>query len=105
MAHRLIEGVAGRFEERPGGYTRLIRLAQRRLGDATPLAILQLVGNEEAPGAVAKPGKSARRRKADARYALAVKSSKARSSEKPTAAAEPEAQPDAGEDVRDGDDA
>lgn len=105
VTHRLIESVASRFEERPGGYTRIIRLAQRRLGDATPLAILQLVGDEEAPGAVTKPGMSARKRRANARYALAVKSTKSRSTGKPTTEAEPEAKTDTGEDVPDGDNA
>ena len=35
VTHRLIETVAPRFEDRPGGYTRLIRLAERRIGDAS----------------------------------------------------------------------
>jgi large subunit ribosomal protein L17 len=76
VSRRLIEKVAPRFEDRPGGYTRLVRLATRRLGDAAPLAVLQLVGDEEAPLSVTKPGKLARHRRADARYAMAIKASK-----------------------------
>jgi large subunit ribosomal protein L17 len=76
VMHRLIETVAPRFEDRPGGYTRLVRLATRRLGDAAPLAMLQLVGDEEAPLSVTKPGKTARRRRADARYSMAIKAAK-----------------------------
>lgn len=78
VTHRLIETVAARFEDRPGGYIRLIRLAERRLGDATALAILQFVGEEEAPGPLTKPGKTARRKRADARYAMAIKLAKTR---------------------------
>ena len=40
----LFEDIAPRFVDRPGGYTRVIRLAQPRLGDAGPQAILEFVG-------------------------------------------------------------
>jgi len=73
IMNRLVEKIAPRYEDRPGGYTRLIRTARRRLGDGSQLAVLQLVGNEQAPGTLTKPEQGARRRRADARYALAVK--------------------------------
>jgi large subunit ribosomal protein L17 len=76
VTRRLIEGIAPKFLERPGGYTRIIRTASRRIGDATHLAVIQLVGNEQSPGSLSKPEKGARRRKADARYGLAIKVSK-----------------------------
>lgn len=40
----LFDDVAPRFEDRPGGYTRILRLAKPRLGDAGPRAILEFVG-------------------------------------------------------------
>lgn len=40
----LFDDVAERFEDRPGGYTRVLRLAKPRLGDAGTRAILELVG-------------------------------------------------------------
>jgi large subunit ribosomal protein L17 len=40
----LFEEVAPRFEDRPGGYTRIIRLAKPRLGDSGTQAILEFVG-------------------------------------------------------------
>jgi len=40
----LFDRVATRFVDRPGGYTRVVRLAHPRLGDAGPRAILELVG-------------------------------------------------------------
>ena len=40
----LFEEVAPRFVDRPGGYTRVVRLASPRLGDAGTRAILELVG-------------------------------------------------------------
>lgn len=87
VTHRLIETVAARYEDRPGGYTRIIRLAKRRVGDHSPLAILQLVGNEEAPSSLAKPAPSARKKRTDARYAMAVKLSKAAKSKSKAAGA------------------
>jgi large subunit ribosomal protein L17 len=38
------EEIAPRFAERPGGYTRILRLAKPRLGDAGTRAILEFVG-------------------------------------------------------------
>jgi len=40
----LFNDVAPRFADRPGGYTRVVRLAQPRLGDAGTRAILEFVG-------------------------------------------------------------
>ncbi len=78
VIHRLIEDIAPRYQDREGGYTRLIRLSDRRIGDHAPLAVLQLVGDERSPGSITKPRKTARRRKADARYAFAIKAAQER---------------------------
>jgi len=40
----LFAEVAPRFMERPGGYTRILRLAKPRLGDAGTRAVLEFVG-------------------------------------------------------------
>jgi large subunit ribosomal protein L17 len=40
----LFNEVAPRFTDRPGGYTRILRLAKPRLGDAGTRAILEFVG-------------------------------------------------------------
>lgn len=77
VTHRLIETVAPRYENRPGGYTRVVQLPKRRVGDDAPLAVLQLVGDEVAPATLTKPGKTARKKRADARYAMAIQVSKA----------------------------
>jgi large subunit ribosomal protein L17 len=39
--------LAERFEDRPGGYTRIMRLAKPRLGDAGVRAILEFVGRND----------------------------------------------------------
>lgn len=43
----LFETVAERFVDRPGGYTRIVRLATPRLGDAGTRAILEFVGEND----------------------------------------------------------
>ena len=43
----LFEDIAPRFETREGGYTRILRLATPRLGDAGARAILELVGSHD----------------------------------------------------------
>jgi large subunit ribosomal protein L17 len=40
--HKLFEEVAPRYSERPGGYTRILKLGPRR-SDATEMVFLELV--------------------------------------------------------------
>jgi large subunit ribosomal protein L17 len=91
IVHRLINDVAGRYEDRPGGYTRVIKLGRVRKPDSTSMAVLQLVGEEESPGTVTRPEKSARKRRTERRYAAAAKAVKRKPQK---AAAEAEAAPE-----------
>jgi large subunit ribosomal protein L17 len=47
---KLFEAIAPRYTERPGGYTRLLRIGRRR-GDAAEVAQVELVGSEFDPSA------------------------------------------------------
>lgn len=47
----LFETIAPRFTDRDGGYTRILRLAKPRLGDAGTRAILEFVGVRDRVGA------------------------------------------------------
>jgi large subunit ribosomal protein L17 len=42
---KLFDDLAPRFSERPGGYTRIVKL-DRRMGDGSVMAMLELVGSE-----------------------------------------------------------
>jgi len=84
VVHRLINTVAPRYLERPGGYTRIVKLARRRIGDNGERAILQLVGDEQKPGPVTKPRKTARQKRIERLYAAAARAGKsAKTKEQP----------------------
>jgi large subunit ribosomal protein L17 len=50
VVSKLFETIAPRFEARPGGYTRILRLGYRR-GDSAEVAQIELVGSEYNPNA------------------------------------------------------
>jgi large subunit ribosomal protein L17 len=53
VVSKLFDTLAPRFESRPGGYTRLLRLGYRR-GDSAEIAQVELVGSEFNPRAAAE---------------------------------------------------
>ena len=55
VAYRLFHEIGPRFQGRPGGYTRIFKLAKVRQGDAAPMAVISLLGANEQIKAPTKP--------------------------------------------------
>lgn len=60
---KLFSELGPRYLDRPGGYTRIIRLSLRRLGDNGRLVLLQLVGKDEITKKHSRAAKKASRKK------------------------------------------
>ncbi len=57
VAAKVFDELAERYRERPGGYTRVVKL-RRRPGDAAPVSIVELVADEKAaPAAKSRAGR------------------------------------------------
>lgn len=94
LIRHLFEEIAPRFADRNGGYTRIVRLAKYRIGDASDLVLLQLVGDDYGPeigGRGSKRRDAAQRRREFADKVLAGVAKKPEA-EEPAAAVEPEAE-------------
>ena len=68
VAAKLFDELAPRYQARPGGYTRVLK-TRRRVGDAAPMSLVELVDRESAAPARPAPAraeKPARERKAKA---------------------------------------
>ena len=69
VAAKVFDELADRYRDRPGGYTRVLKLGVRT-GDAAPISIVELVGaGEVAAPRSEKPDKKTTRRKAAAEKA------------------------------------
>ena len=42
---RLFDELGDRYKDRPGGYTRIVRIGGRRKGDNAEMAVIELVDN------------------------------------------------------------
>jgi len=70
VIQKLFDEIAPRYLDRPGGYTRIIRVADRRIGDAGKQVIIQLVEEMTTAGDGEK-GQTKRRKRAAKRHEAA----------------------------------
>jgi len=61
VVRKLFDTIAPRFKDRPGGYTRIIKIGWRR-GDAAPVSLIELVGGDGAQGEGSSGGQKKSRR-------------------------------------------
>lgn len=71
LVQHVMTVIAPMFDDRDGGYTRIVRTGRHRLGDGADIVLLQLVGREDGPELGG--GFSRRREQADRRAAFAAK--------------------------------
>lgn len=73
VVSKLFSELGPRYLDRPGGYTRIVRLSLRRLGDNGELVLLQLLGADEPLKKERKtPGRRRSRKKAKAQADVAA---------------------------------
>lgn len=73
VVQRLFAEIAPKFKGRSGGYTRIIKTSDFRIGDGGDIVVLQLVSEEQAPKGTARRSAGLRRKKAEKRKAFAGK--------------------------------
>lgn len=73
VVHKVFDELAQRYQNRAGGYTRIVKVGFRR-GDAAPMCLLELISD-------AKPGDKAKKKKGDKKAAKTQKAAAAPKSE------------------------
>lgn len=78
VVQKLFDEIAPRFADRQGGYTRIIKLPEFRIGDGGDLVLLQLLGDESegGPSGSARKSRGLRRKRNERRFQFARKSLK-----------------------------
>jgi large subunit ribosomal protein L17 len=91
VVQKLFEEIAPNFVSRPGGYTRIIKLSDFRIGDGGSLVLLQLLTEQATPRGTIRRSAGRRRKRAERRHQFAARVLKkaksdasAPASEKPT---------------------
>src|SRR5215213_509930 len=76
IVQRLFEDVAPKFADRTGGYTRIIKLSDFRIGDGGDLVLLQLLTEESAPKGTARRSAGLRRKRNERKHQFASRALK-----------------------------
>jgi large subunit ribosomal protein L17 len=71
VVQKLFDEIAPKFNDRPGGYTRIIKLSDFRIGDAGSLVLLQLLTEENVPRGTIRRSAGLRRKRNERRRQFA----------------------------------
>jgi large subunit ribosomal protein L17 len=71
VVSKLFKDVAPKFADRDGGYTRIIKLSDYRIGDGGSLVILQLLTEESKPTGTARRSAGLRRKRNERKHQFA----------------------------------
>jgi large subunit ribosomal protein L17 len=95
VVQKLFKDVAPKFADRDGGYTRIIKLSDYRIGDGGSLVILQLLTEDSKPTGTARRSAGLRKKRNErkAKFASRVSKSRKGSETAPAAEAAPVAEP------------
>lgn len=88
VVQKLFSEIAPKLKDRAGGYTRIIKTSDYRIGDGGSLVILQLLTEESKPQGQARRSAGLRRARNQRRHEFANKALKARKEAAPEAPAE-----------------
>jgi large subunit ribosomal protein L17 len=78
VVQKLFDEVAPKFADRAGGYTRIIKTSQYRIGDGGTLVYLQLLTEESTPTGTARRSAGLRRKRNERRHQFATRVLKAK---------------------------
>jgi large subunit ribosomal protein L17 len=76
VVQKLFSDIAPKFADRPGGYTRIIKLSDFRIGDGGSLVLLQLLTEENVPRGTIRRSAGLRRKRNERRRQFASKALK-----------------------------
>ena len=88
VVQKLFNDIAPKFVGRPGGYTRIIKTSDFRIGDGGDVVLLQLADETLAPTGTARRSSGLRRKRSERKHQFAARSLKAHAEKTPAAAAE-----------------
>jgi large subunit ribosomal protein L17 len=71
VVQKLFTDIAPKFADRPGGYTRIIKLSDFRIGDGGSLVLLQLLTEENVPRGTVRRSAGLRRKRNQRRHEFA----------------------------------
>ncbi|MEM6553418.1 MAG: 50S ribosomal protein L17 [Planctomycetota bacterium] len=92
VVKKLFDEIAPTFADRIGGYTRIVKLSQHRIGDGSDLCVLMLVSDEDSGPQTG--GKGTRKAKANRRMDFAAKLRKGSAAEEAAEATAEDAEAD-----------